>query len=228
MEQEIDAESKDKRRKIIIGVVIAVIVVAVIGIPALLIQQSDPIEATEPANIETLETDLLSLQATVAAQAETIANLQSEIGVLPGGDCVCPDWASNITGMEGILESLQKQIDDIDLISIPRYAMVVRVEEESGIEYIDATVYGSGVFPVIVTLYGEEIDDVAPRYPFAYTINRLWSLNFTEGNMMLVAVVEPVGEWTMGDIIELRAGEGDVFYAVASTGKGESEGETGW
>ena len=187
--------------------------------------------APEPSNgptLHSLQTELNAVKvnvagftdnsATVATHTEDIADIENDLETiqtqLNGFNSSDPELAPAIA-------DLQDQIDDI-LITIglirTEELYVSRVEDD----YVDITIVKEGTYPIAVTLYGESLTDVEARFPSLYTVVGVWGSNTT-----MTAIVAPVGQWLVFDVVELRA-DGVVDYSTAMVAKGQGEGEEGW
>ena len=114
-----DIEGQSNRKKYLTWAIIAIVIVAIIAVPLVLMRQSEPTEATEPATIEQLEAEIDALYVTVygteeaegletklAEQAELIANIQT-------GDCICPDWTGQLSSINSDITTLRTDVDAI-------------------------------------------------------------------------------------------------------------------
>ena len=127
--------------------------------------------------------------------------------------------------------------------TVPRYAMVSNVEEKLTGIYIDVSVYGDGDYPIVVSLYGSELDpdkiSVKPfsgcgiRKIYAYgdyalvpfpidlsscnCTEQVWGYNLSSNYTQLAVVISPDDSWDAVDLIQLKVkkGGGTVSYATA-------------
>lgn len=237
----------DFKRKLTIGVIIVAVIAAVM-VPTLLLTKSEPSNGGSVVTLEAVNDNVLTLQEWKEVTGVTLASLWSSIDSLEGtinGVASPKDWTSEVnaikaditalqasfdalefTDWSGAIVVLQDQIDalqdDIDNLVTgwsSNTSMVTRIEGE----YVDIMVPGAGDYPVIVTLYGESIGTVQARHPSIYNVEISWAA----GDMAFLAV-EPIDEWEAGDIIELKAINGTVDYAVAVVGKAQEGEGTSW
>ena len=208
----LDGEAQPNRqRNIIIGVVVVVVILA-IGLPLLLLQpNSAPSPLTLEEKIAGLESRLAEVELKAATNSETAADLRGDIS-----DISYTDWTATFNEYAAEFDALQAEVGLLR-DSWPPYALVTRVENE----YVDVSLFGAGDYPVLVTLYGETIGAPEPRFPAEYTITESWSSNST-----MTLAVEPVVEWELTDIIELKVS--GVHYACAIVGEGAVVSTPGW
>lgn len=234
---------------IIVGGIIAALVIGglVINRPA---SPSTPASADPTLTLSGVNSDLQwaigrlnSTETAAAQQGEHLADLEQDVvtifatlDALPA-PTVLPDYTGPIASLEGQVmglnttlnstaqafntttADLQAQIDYLEgLIGRLQPVMVTRIEDT----YVDVTILSGGSYSVILTLYGNELVSVTPRYPEVYTIPDQWSYNQT-----LTAVIKPQGQWATDYVIEIRA-DGTVDFASAIAGRGQGEGEAPW
>lgn len=197
----------DRRRNLIIGGIVVAVILAM-GIPLLLLRGADEPTPDEPTPLELLQGEVTALgtrlgdvELKAATNSETAANLGTEVAAIP-----TTDWTSTFNGYASELDALESQVNSL---SWPPYALVTRVDGE----YVDITLYGVGDYPVMVTVFGETIGVIEPRYPANYTVTGSWAWNGT-----VSVAVEPVAEWGISDTIELKVS--GVHYAQAVVGDG--------
>lgn len=206
----LDEPQDNRKRNLIIGGIVLVAILA-LSIPLLLLRPSDeatPMELLQ-GQVTSLETRLGEVELKAATNSETAADLGTEVATIPK-----TDWTSTFNGYASELDALESQVNSL---SWPPYALVTRVQDE----YVDITLYGAGDFPVIVTVFGETIGAIEPRYPANYTVTGSWAWNGT-----VSVAVEPVAEWGDSAIIELKVS--GVHYAQAVVGDGAVVSTPGW
>lgn len=98
--------------------------------------------------------------------------------------------------------------------NLPAYAEVTEVTAE----LVRVVVHGQGVYPLVVTLYG---DDLEHGQIIATTRNFKISREYGENKVMAV-FINPVDAWTDRSTVDfdISAITGEVHYATASTAKG--------
>ena len=206
----LDEPQDNRKRNLIIGGIVLVAILA-LSIPLLLLRPSDeatPMELLQ-GQVTSLETRLGEVELKAATNSETAADLGTEVATIPK-----TDWTSIFNGYATELDALESQVNSL---SWPPYALVTRVQDE----YVDITLYGAGNYPVIVTVFGETIGAIEPRYPANYTVTGSWAWNGT-----VSVAVEPVVEWGDSAIIELKVS--GVHYAQAVVGDGAVVSTPGW
>jgi len=201
-------EGKDRKRRITIWVVVAVVVIAVIGGTVLFTKGATPTEATE-LTLEGINTQLqevankvTSLESATAGNTEDIADLGIDIENIT--DPTLPDYTEQFANINSRLTTLEA-----DLASL-QYAYVSRAEPG----YVDITLLGGGDYAVFATLYGMNLNGIAVRYPLEYSIKQTWGSNTT-----VTLAIEPVLAWLPGGLVELKL-LGTLYYATARTGQG--------
>jgi len=203
--EDLDTQPSNKRRNIIIGVVAAVIIVAVIIITSRGLTPAS--EGSQQSVLQTLQTDVSGLQTWKAETAETISNIQTDIGQIEA-----LSYSADIDALYLQLEAVKADILGLSYQTVE----VTRIEGE----YLDITAYQEGSYPIILNLYGVDLTNVEARFPTVYTVAGLWG-----GNSTMSAVVE--GTWTAGYVVELKI-TGTTQYACAIIGASEGVSEEVW
>jgi len=190
------------------------------------------------------------LSAWKAATMEDIANLKSKDNTLQSqiSSIVAPkDWTADFNSLmaqwAGVNQTIADAIAGLN-ITIQRYAMVSGMEEKLSGIYIDISVYGAGSYPVLVSIYGQNLQNdtfavkpntgclIAKRY-WSY-IYGLAGSNETGYNLTMNAircdfVILPTDEWDTMNLIQMKAvGGASVSYAVALVGESWVEAEEEW
>jgi len=189
------------------------------------------------ADMNKLKADFTALQASWEATGETLDS------TITGINATIEEAVAsvNIT-MEDVNQAIEDAMVGINM-TFPRYAVVSGMEEKLTGIYVDVTVFGTGDFPVVVSLYGDYLDEdevivrphmdyaIVADYPFYdlvettvgnetfYYINRTrWDFVITPGDV-----------WTMGDTIQLKViGDAPVSYAFAVVGDSWAKAEEEW
>jgi len=100
---------------------------------------------TTPAATDTrLQSDVATLQTKVASLIDTVSNLDTP-----------PNYEPDINELQQRVDDLEASegSENVETLNIPQYALVTGVSHR----YIAVTVYGAGDFPVLVYLYGEDL-----------------------------------------------------------------------
>jgi len=100
---------------------------------------------TTPAATDTrLQSDVATLQTKVASLIDTVSNLDTP-----------PNYEPDINELQQRVDDLEASegSENVETLNIPQYALVTGVSHR----YIAVTVYGTGDFPVLVYLYGEDL-----------------------------------------------------------------------
>jgi len=106
-----------------------------------------------PAATDTqLRPDVTALQTKVASLIDTVSNLDTPPNYEPDIDALeqqVIDFETRIAELEASEGS-----ENAGTLNIPQYALVTGISHR----YIAVTVYGTGDFPVLVYLYGEDLE----------------------------------------------------------------------
>ena len=110
-------------------------------------------KTTTPASTDTqLRPDVTALQTKVASLIDTVSNLDTPPNYKPNIDTLdlqVIDFETRIAELEASVGS-----ENAGTLNIPQYALVTGISHR----YIAVTVYGTGDFPVLVYLYGEDLE----------------------------------------------------------------------
>lgn len=195
-----------------------------------------------------------------ATATEDLANLntkQQQILSQLSGITNPKDWTSDINGLKANFTALQASWSSVNQtikdalaginVTVPRYAMVSGMEEKLTGIYIDVSVYGVGSYPVLVSLYGQNLEEdivsvkpslgyiVAKEYAFYnYGLESSLSGNETVYALGMNAtrrdfVILPTDEWGSVNLVQMKAvGEATLSYAFAVVGDSWAEAEEEW
>ena len=106
---------------------------------------------TPTATDAKLQSDVTALQTRVASLIDTVSNLDTPPNYEPDIDALeqqVIDFETRIAELEASEGS-----ENAGTLNIPQYALVTGISHR----YIAVTVYGTGDFPVLVYLYGEDL-----------------------------------------------------------------------
>ena len=245
---------------IIGGVVIVAIIVGVVA------KGGGPAEGeTVPSGLtlESVNTNVQALVTWKATTTETLANLQSQVN----GVTVPKNWSPEINAIKADIDALgisvastvasveemiEEAVSGLNFTAMPRYAMVSNMAEKLTGIYIDVSVYGKGSYPVLITLYGENLEDaevsvkgsecdiavaylygdyelesvVAPVFIVSHNLTLdMTNYNLTFTGTKLVNVVMSGEAWDGLDLIEMKVTGEDVVVCFAAAAVGESWAE---
>jgi hypothetical protein len=209
---------------VVIGIVAVVVVVVVVKLGGGGPSSASGLTLDELSAIANQQSTLIQGLSTWKATAtEDLANLntkQQQILSQLGGITNPKDWTSDMNKLKADFTTLQSSWSDALAginITIPRYAMVSSMTEDDDAEtghpniIMSIDVYGAGVYPVVVTFYGEDIGNsilLHPRY-CDYTIKSALvsvfdaSDNSTEVIQLVAFVMPDENGWDSVDTINL-------------------------
>ena len=182
------------------------------------------------SNITQLNAGLDDLSADLTAVETTLMELEVRVE-----DIVVTDWSSDISDLEleladvigdittldGEIAGLEIAVGDLQtdveflLTSLPRYAVVKSMGLVMGGRRLEVEVRGAGYFPVIVTLYGQDLDPITiwDVDSVGYIIE---SMPYAQGKILAI-FIHPVPSWDEVNTILLDI-TGSISYASASVG----------
>lgn len=195
-----------------------------------------------------------------AIAIEDLANLNTKQGqILTRLDGITSpkDWTSDINKLRadftalqaswvGVNQTIKDAIEGVN-VTMPRYAMVSGMEEKLTGIYIDVSVYGVGSYPVLVSLYGQNLeeDTVSVKSSSGYIIAKEYAFynygldSTLSGNETVYAlgsnatrrdfVILPTSAWETVNLVQMKAvGDAALSYAFAVVGDSWAKAEEEW
>jgi hypothetical protein len=195
-----------------------------------------------------------------ATATEDLANLntkQQQILSQLSGITNPKDWTSDINTLKADFTALQISWGSVNQtigdtikgvnVTMPRYAMVSGMEEKLTGIYVDVSVYGVGSYPVLVSLYGQNLEEdtvsvkpssgyiIAKEYAFYnYDLDSSGAGNETVYALGMNAtrrdfVILPTDTWGSVNLVQMKAvGEAALSYAFAVVGDSWAKAEEEW
>ena len=195
------------------GIIIGAVAIVAIIIIAFIIQNQSPSGATENPDLSTLESRIAAEETKSVTQAGDIAGILADIDDIQGqlDDIPVPaDYSGAIAQLNNALDALELAVLNIT----PESVTILGIDEGIGYDCINMSFSKAGAYPVILSLYGANLNTPAAWYPYPanFTIAGIWG-----GNATLTMAVEPSISWAKGDIIGIKV-NGEVDYASVSKG----------
>ena len=241
MEQYEGDEVKKGRPKWMLWAVIGVVAIVVIVVMAT--QLGGGPSSTSGLTIDDLSaivtqqsTSIQGLSQWKATATEDLANFntkQQQILSQLSGITNPKDWTSDMSELRADVTALEDAMAGINT-TVPRYAMVSGMEEKLTGIYIDVSVYGAGDYPVIVSLYGNNLqnDTISFKPNSGCSIQEIYSYsdyNLSSSVTQMAIVVAPSESWDVVGLIQLKAvGNATVSYAMATVGDSWAKAEEEW
>jgi hypothetical protein len=234
--EEYQEDAKKGKPKWMLWAIIGVAVIVVVVVMAMQLGR-------EPSSAAGLTLDDLSLTVTSivswkATAIEDIANLKSKDTSLQTQiDAITrpKDWTSDINKLKEEWASVNQTLADAMAglnSAYPRYAMVSGMEEKLTGIYIDISVYGVGSYPILVSFYGQNLeeDTVSVKPRSGYIITKEYSfydlgMNATRRDFVIL----PTDGWESTNLVQMKAvGEATLSYAFAVVGDSWAKAEEEW
>ena len=141
------------------------------------------------------------------------------------------DWAPAIDVLQGKIDAMNDSIGGViaSWATFAGWASNASLPVSVDGQYVNIVIQEAGNYSVMVTLYGSglETDGIERRFD-TYDIINSWGSNSSWGDAVVSLGIEHDVAWEVGDIIELKATEGTVYYAIAVACKEQEGGGTGW
>lgn len=169
------------------------------------------------------ESRIAALETRVAQNAEQIANLQKMVdkqATTIDYSAAINDLSAKNTALQNDVAALKTKLNAINPTEIPpQYAWVSSADKK----HITIYTSGAGNYPVIVTLYGDNLrtNQVKKTSAGNYNIaSEFLYSSYTTVSNQLVLIIKPITTWSASDKIELdvQGVTGTIYYVTVSTG----------
>lgn len=146
-----------KKGRLVIGILLALVLISTLFISGCVPKKSSSSSSSDDSPSTPSSTD-----KRIASLESAISNLQSRVSDIDSN--TNKNYDDEIASLQNSLNNVKNEVQSsVDsklssfqpvLPDVPRYALVTDIGSRS----VDVTVYGTGDFPVIVILYGEDLD----------------------------------------------------------------------